>query len=141
MVHQGLLIRGGDVLETASKIDTIVFDKTGTLTAGRPAIVDVVMNETAGSREQILSAIASVEQNTPHPIARALVAHAESLGLKPAAVEGGSFVQEPGSGASALVEGKEIVVGNLGWLASKGIQVPESVHDPQLAEMHRYGTT
>mmetsp|Transcript_4760 Transcript_4760/g.13215 ORF Transcript_4760/g.13215 Transcript_4760/m.13215 type:complete len:997 (-) Transcript_4760:125-3115(-) len=122
---QGLLIRGGDVLETASKLDTVVFDKTGTLTAGRPAVVDI---ETSGSfsRESLMSHVAAVERNTPHPLAKAIVGRADSEGSPLLSIRDGSFRQEPGSGACATVGNSMVLVGNREWLETHGVALPAS---------------
>uniref|UniRef100_A0A061RM52 Cu2+-exporting ATPase n=1 Tax=Tetraselmis sp. GSL018 TaxID=582737 RepID=A0A061RM52_9CHLO len=117
---QGLLIRGGDVLETASRVDTVVFDKTGTLTMGRPVIVDMEVGGTFLC-EDLLEKAAAVEQNTKHPIARAIVAEAANRGLKPPPVMDGTFHQEPGSGARGAVRESVVVVGNTDWLVKNGV--------------------
>lgn len=78
---RGLLIRGGDVLETASHLDTIVFDKTGTLTMGNPSVTRV--SPSAGSSwsaADVLMHAAAVERHTTHPIAAAVVKAADAAG-------------------------------------------------------------
>ena len=74
------MIRGGDILEAASRVDTVVFDKTGTLTAGRPSVTSVVMQQAAMSEHDVLMLAAAVEQQTNHPIAKAIVRRANSTG-------------------------------------------------------------
>lgn len=70
---RGLLIRGGDVLEAASKVDAVVFDKTGTLTRGRPVVTDVHALPGAGQEPgQLLSLAAALERESTHPIARSI---------------------------------------------------------------------
>lgn len=78
-LDRGLLIRGGDVLEAASHVDTIVFDKTGTLTVGRPAVTRIIP---LGDRDpaEMLAMAAAVERQTTHPLAKAVVAAADSAG-------------------------------------------------------------
>ena len=78
--RRGLLIRGGDILEAASRVDTVVFDKTGTLTAGHPSVTSVVLQQAALSERDVLLLAAAVEQQTNHPIAKAIVRHADSSG-------------------------------------------------------------
>ncbi len=78
--RRGLLIRGGDILEAASHVDTVVFDKTGTLTAGHPSVTSVVMQQSALSEHDVLMLAAAVEQQTNHPIAKAIVRRANSTG-------------------------------------------------------------
>lgn len=84
--RRGLLIRGGDVLEKVSSIDTIVFDKTGTLTVGRPVVKNVICNSSTWSEKELLAFAAGVERATSHPIAKALVQAATSYGCRQAVV-------------------------------------------------------
>ena len=79
---RGLLIRGGDVLEAASQVDTVVFDKTGTLTQGQPSLQQVL--PAPGSdmgAEHLLAYAAAVERCTTHPVAQAIVQAADSSGM------------------------------------------------------------
>lgn len=127
--RNGLFIRGGDVLERAQEVDTVVFDKTGTLTRGKPRVLRVTPSAaTRLSEAEILCLAAAVERNARHPIAAAIVAAtasaSSSAGAASAAstaaagapahlhVQDGSFRQEPGAGASAVVGGRRVVVGN-----------------------------
>lgn len=91
--RRGLLIRGGDVLEKVSSVDTVVFDKTGTLTAGRPSVTRVVMcsgdsngleaeQMTKVGERDILELAAGVERFTTHPVAQAIVRAAEAAGCR-----------------------------------------------------------
>lgn len=100
----GILIKDGEALERASKVQTVVFDKTGTLTVGRPEVTDVVVTGPF-SREELVNLAASVEQFSEHPIARAVVTAATSI--QPA--EG--FVAEVGKGVRGIVSGREVFVG------------------------------
>ena len=77
--RRGLLIRGGDILEAASRVDTVVFDKTGTLTAGKPSVTGVVTLGD-GTHQHVLAMAAAVERQTNHPIAQAIVRHAHGAG-------------------------------------------------------------
>ncbi|KAH9533788.1 hypothetical protein CY35_18G070500 [Sphagnum magellanicum] len=149
--RRGLLIRGGDILEKMSSIDSVVFDKTGTLTLGRPAITSVMSSdsinddtpdldngkETLNARlksqkwteMEILTLAAGVESSTSHPIAKALIQAAKASGCRQAKVQDSTFEQEPGSGATAIVEGKRVAVGTLEWVqrfCAEG-RVPEVV--------------
>eukprot|EP00898_Chlorokybus_atmophyticus_P001006 jgi/Chlat1/1906/Chrsp149S02218 len=140
--RRGLLIRGGDVIERTSKVDTVVFDKTGTLTSGRPSVSRVVtVRESPLDENALLGLAAAVEQQTSHPVARAIVAaaaehpHDDDPSVINGAtgewrVAGGSFHEEPGSGAKATVSGREVVVGTLEWLRQEGVTGNEpSTHD------------
>lgn len=76
---RGLLIRGGDILEAASHIDTVIFDKTGTLTLGKPSLVDIKTAE-GFSRADVLAYAAAIERHSSHPLARAIASTADSEG-------------------------------------------------------------
>ena len=80
--RRGLLIRGGDILEAASKVDSVVFDKTGTLTAGRPAVTLIHAAPASGmDSRQLLSLAAALERESTHPIAAAINEAASSQGV------------------------------------------------------------
>lgn len=121
--QQGLLIRGGDILERVQKLDTVVFDKTGTLTAGEPVVTDCVLvgevREGAKTQEQLLQLAASAEQGTNHPLARAILQAAAHQGLP--LLDAKDFYTEPGLGISATVEGEKVLVGTAQWLTQHGI--------------------
>ncbi|KAL0050296.1 hypothetical protein WJX82_008307 [Trebouxia sp. C0006] len=122
--RRGLLIRGGDVLEAASQVDTVVFDKTGTLTRGRPSLQQVLPTPGSSlSAAQLLAYAAAVERCTSHPVAQAIVQAADNSGEAQLDVQDGSFRQEPGSGVCGQVQGASIAVGNLDWSHS-----PSSSH-------------
>lgn len=78
---RGLLIRGGDILEAASHIDTVAFDKTGTLTLGKPALADVQVRDAHHDRAHVLAQAAALERLSSHPIAKAIVAAADAEGV------------------------------------------------------------
>jgi Cu+-exporting ATPase len=100
----GVLIRGGEALERAERIDTVVFDKTGTLTVGKPALASV----SGGGR--VLALAAALERLSEHPIAETIVAAARERNLGPAEVS--DFVVHPGKGVTGVVEGRRVAVGN-----------------------------
>ncbi|KAK3246749.1 P-type ATPase, partial [Cymbomonas tetramitiformis] len=125
--RHGLLIRGGDVLEKANAVDTVVLDKTGTVTAGTPAVTKIVTSgagaggkggETAEgtSVKELLKLAAAVENSSTHPLARAIVAAAEVEGVLGLAADESTFHQEPGSGAVAQVQGRQVAVGTVEWI-------------------------
>ena len=104
----GILVKDVDALERAPRIDTVVFDKTGTLTRGRPAVTRVVVE--SGSEDELIAVAAAAQRQSEHPLAKALVAHAEAHGLpSPAAT---AFRNEVGRGVSAEVEGRTVRVGS-----------------------------
>jgi P-type Cu2+ transporter len=132
--ERGLLIRGGDVLEAVSQLDTIVFDKTGTLTTGKPTITDCIPATEATSPDFLLQLAASVERGTHHPLAAAITQRAkiQNLCLLPAT----EFHTTPGFGVSAQVQfptaddadmGETVLVGNAEWLAQHDIALSAAV--------------
>lgn len=118
--RKGLLIRGGDVLESTSGVDTIVFDKTGTLTTGKPTVVEVFEMTDEYTSSECLSYAAAIEANSSHPIAQAISSKAYgSVDIPQRNVKPGSFEQVPGRGAHGIVSGQHVYVGNLEWIFEK----------------------
>ncbi|XP_044471900.1 copper-transporting ATPase PAA2, chloroplastic isoform X2 [Mangifera indica] len=109
---QGLLIRGGDVLERLASINYVALDKTGTLTEGKPAVSKVAAFDYEES--EILKIAAAVEKTVTHPIAKAIISKAEALNLE-IPVTRGQLV-EPGFGTLAEVDGRLVAVGTLEWV-------------------------
>lgn len=106
---QGLLIRGGDILEAAQNLDTLVFDKTGTLTTGRPQLTDCVVLDSAFSRDQVLQLAATVESGTRHPLGLAIQQAATEANLSMLVAQ--DFCTEAGFGITASVVLKTAVIG------------------------------
>ncbi len=115
--EMGLLIRGGEALERIRALRAVVFDKTGTLTLGTPAVVDVSPVGGADVRRALVLA-AAIEQASEHPLARAVV-NAAPAGPLPAA-QGIEAV--PGGGVRGRVDGSEVAVGSMRWLAEIGAE-------------------
>jgi len=113
----GVLIRGGDSLETAHKIDTVVLDKTGTLTRGEPTVTDVVTD--SWDEQQVLRLAASAERGSEHPLGEAIVNGAVERGI--ALEETDSFQAVAGQGVEATVKGHAVLIGNPGLLAGRGL--------------------
>ena len=111
----GIIIRGPQVLEQTRTVDTIVLDKTGTITTGTMAVVSVEPLG-AASRGELLSAAASVESGSEHPVARAIVALAAAEGIPTR--EAASFSAEAGQGVQAVVDGRLTLAGRASWLAN-----------------------
>jgi Cu+-exporting ATPase len=108
----GVLIKGGEALQRAGDVTTVVLDKTGTVTQGRPAVTDVVLTSgTTRSREEVLRLVASLEASSQHPLADAIVQHARNTGVALATAQ--SFDSIPGRGTSGVVDGATVVVGNV----------------------------
>jgi Cu+-exporting ATPase len=116
----GIFIKGGETLETAHKLTTIVLDKTGTLTEGRMACTDVVPAEGVTERELVATA-ASVERSSEHPVARAVVDRAAEMGLELTDVSG--FEALPGRGVSAMSGRGLVLVGTEELLRDYGAGV------------------
>ncbi len=116
--EHGVLIKGGESLETAHKLDTIVLDKTGTITKGEPALTDVIPLGRATENE-LLQLVASAERNSEHPIGEAIVraAHARGLALDAPA----SFQAVPGHGVEATVAGRRLLLGNAKLMRDRGV--------------------
>jgi P-type Cu2+ transporter len=123
--EQGLLIRGGDVLEQVHRVDTVVFDKTGTLTTGQPTVTEDWLSETASlTRERFWQIATAMETDTRHPLATAILKQSQSLQLQPLQAEESQTI--PGCGLLAKVEGEPVLLGNKSWLSDQGIEVPLS---------------
>jgi Cu+-exporting ATPase len=105
----GILIKGGEALEVAHTVDTIIFDKTGTLTQGKAAVTDIIVTSD-WNELSLLQAAAAIEAASEHPLGQAIVAHATSKAL--AVPTATNFQSHSGKGVSALVEGKCMLVGN-----------------------------
>jgi Cu+-exporting ATPase len=107
----GVLIKGGEALQRASDVTTVVLDKTGTMTEGRPSVTDVIV--TPGdphTKETLLQRVASLEAASEHPLAEAIVRHAQERGLALEAIE--AFQAIPGRGALGIVNGVALLAGN-----------------------------
>ena len=120
--ENGVLIRGGEALEQARKITTIVLDKTGTLTRGKPAVTQVTTANEFDERE-LLRLAAAAEVGSEHPLGEAIVARARELGLDLPEVEG--FQSVTGMGVQATVDGRAVVIGNRAMLSEWAITLDE----------------
>lgn len=119
--ENGILIKGADSLELAHKIQAIVLDKTGTVTQGQPTVTDyITARGTANGNELALLKLAgSLEQNSEHPLAEAVVQYAEGQGA--ALVDPAGFEAVAGSGVQGRVEGKWVQIGTHRWMDELGI--------------------
>jgi len=135
--ENGILIKGGEALETAGKIQTIVFDKTGTITEGKPEVTDIVISREwiAGSEEQkeefFLQLIAAVEKNSEHPLASAIVREAEKRGLTLPSVT--DFKALPGRGIEAKISSLSLSATNYS-LPATNYQLPILVGNRKLMD-------
>ena len=117
----GILIKNGDTLENAGQIDVAAFDKTGTITEGKPEVDNII---TYGiSEDELIVVAASVEQNSNHPIAKAIVRKAEGLEL----LNTVDFENVTGKGIKAVIDGKTVLAGNKSLMESNGIGMSDDV--------------
>ncbi len=118
--ENGILIKGGEALETTHKINTIVFDKTGTITEGKPEVTDIIT--TAGvKRERLLQIAASGEKGSEHPLGEAIVRGAEAERLEFKKVD--QFEAIPGHGIEVVIDGINVLIGNKKLMDSRSISL------------------
>jgi len=116
--EHGVLIRGGESLETAHRIQAVVLDKTGTITEGRPSVTDLIALD-ALTEDELLRLAASAERGSEHPLGEAIVAAARARGLPLA--DAADFEAVPGHGVRSQVEGRTILLGNLKLMRDRGL--------------------
>ena len=134
--EKGILIRGGEVLERAQSLTTVVFDKTGTLTKGEPNVTDVIAFG-ARTEAEILGLAASAEQGSEHPLAQAIVRGAHHRGQKLLSTD--AFESVPGEGVLVRVGGKRLALGNRRLLADQGINLESA--EPEMLRLELEGKT
>ena len=118
----GILIKGGEALQRARDVTTVVLDKTGTVTEGRPAVTDVLRAPGAElPEERVLALVASLEAASEHPLAEAIVRYAEGRGLARLEVEG--FEAVTGRGAVGVVDGSALAIGNERLMADYAVEI------------------
>ncbi len=128
--ENGVLIKGGEPLETAHKIKTIVFDKTGTITEGKPVVTDVVTVDNF-DKDELLAIAASAEKGSEHPLGEAIVKHAEEKGTKLYKVE--KFKAIPGHGIEVQINGNTVMLGNKKLMDVSGIKITLQTESDKLA--------
>lgn len=130
----GVLMKGGEALEVASKVDSVVLDKTGTLTKGQPVIVDCRQFDKIVDNKSLLWMLGSLEKNSEHPLAQAVVSYAEEmlgtdyLEEKPFA-QPKSFKALTGRGALGVLNGYSVAVGNRPFASESGIGIPDDAEN------------
>ncbi|XP_058200780.1 probable copper-transporting ATPase HMA5 [Rhododendron vialii] len=132
---KGVLIKGGQALESAYKVNCIVFDKTGTLTMGKPVVVNTRLLRTMALRE-FYELVAATEVNSQHPLAKAIVEYAKKFREdeeNPSWPEAQDFNSITGHGVKAIVRNKELIVGNKSLMLEENIVVPVDAEE-MLAE-------
>lgn len=118
--ENGVLIKGGESLETAHKLDTIILDKTGTLTKGEPAVTDIIPANSF-SENDVLSFAATTEKGSEHPLGEAIVREAKDVGIE--LLDPKDFDAIPGHGVRAKVGGKVVLLGNLKFMRDEHIDI------------------
>lgn len=139
---RGVLIKGGQALEGAQKVDCIVFDKTGTLTMGKPVVVNTKLFRSMVLRE-FYELVAAAELNSEHPLAKAIVEYAKKFREdedNPRWSEVQDFESITGHGVKAVVHNKKLVVGNKSLMLDQGISVPLDA-DEMLTEAEELAQT
>lgn len=129
--EHGVLIKGGDVLEAAHKIETIVFDKTGTITEGKPEVTDTV---TTGiiSETELLQLSASAERGSEHPLGEAIVNEANDKAVE--LLKTDSFEAIPGQGIEAAIQNRKLLLGNEKLMVERKIDITLQSESDRLAE-------
>ncbi|MBC6696064.1 copper-translocating P-type ATPase [Terrisporobacter mayombei] len=118
--ENGILIKGGEALETTHKINTIVFDKTGTITEGKPVVTDIITANNIGE-EELLKVAASAEKSSEHPLGEAIVRDCEEKSLGFYKVD--KFMAIPGHGIEVILDNRDILLGNKKLMDSKNIDI------------------
>lgn len=135
----GVLIKGGDIMEKFAKVDTLVFDKTGTLTKGKPEVTDLHTFKSI-SEGKIVGLVAKAETISEHHLGRTIVKEAENKGIDLNAYSISESEAIKGNGITATVEGYSIVAGNRKLMATKGIEI-DSVTAEYALVQERSGNT
>jgi Cu+-exporting ATPase len=119
--ENGILFKSSESLEKAANIDTVVFDKTGTMTQGKPTVTDVLELDSS----EFLSLVASVEKNSEHPLAKAIVDYAEAKGVK--THDAKKALAVPGKGITAHVDGHQVTIGNRAMMSLQGVALSTEI--------------
>ncbi|WP_449241280.1 heavy metal translocating P-type ATPase [Desulfoscipio gibsoniae] len=135
----GILIKGGEHLEQAHRINAVVLDKTGTITHGEPVLTDLIPAPGfAGQEDYLIKLAGAAEQNSEHPIAQAIVKKAGSGYQEMGAAT--SFSAVPGRGIEVIVNGKNVLVGTERLMQEKSITLPE-VFESEIKKLESEGKT
>jgi len=132
--QRGILIKGGDALETAHKTTAVIFDKTGTITKGTPEVVSVV--PFGASEKELIAVAASIEKASEHPLAEAILAHAKTKNIKLKKIT--KFAAVPGHGVQATIGKKTYYLGNMRYMKRERIPLDGQ---EQLASLEEKGQT
>jgi Cu+-exporting ATPase len=138
--EMGILFKGGEAIERAARVNSVVLDKTGTLTVGRPSVTGVhALGEArdAPAEAELVRLVASMESPSEHPVARAIVRAAEARGIALAAPK--AFVSRAGLGAEGTVGGARIAAGNVAHMRALGVDA--SAFDEIARDWEKQGKT
>lgn len=133
--ENGILIKGGEVLETTHKIDTIVFDKTGTITEGKPKVTDIITNSI--SEEELLILAASSEKGSEHPLGEAILNEGRNKNLKLKKID--KFNAIAGQGIDVVIENKNILLGNRKLMIDQNIDI--TIFNDKVEDLSNQGKT
>jgi len=136
--QKGILFKNAEALEKTGKLDAVVLDKTGTITVGKPKVLSIVMLSKTHSENDVLSLAASLEHNSEHPIAQAVMQAAREKSIRPRQATG--FKAVAGMGVHATVGGAKLYLGNRKMAKQAGAQLSTSVLR-QMEELEKQGQT
>jgi Cu+-exporting ATPase len=126
----GVLIKGGEALQRAGDVTTVVLDKTGTVTEGRPAVTDLLLApREAASRDEVLALAASLERSSEHPLGDAVVRYATERAVALRPVE--RFESDTGRGVRGVVGGRAVLVGNEALMADHAVDAAPLKEDAE----------
>lgn len=121
---KGILIKGGEALQTAGKIKNMVFDKTGTLTYGKPSLIDIIEYDKSFDNLKFAS---SLENNSEHPLSKAIVNYATDNNIT--FLKTDDFTSITGFGVKGFIDNKEVIIGNEQLLKNNNIDTSNSIYD------------
>ena len=133
--ENGILIKGGEALETTHKIDTLVFDKTGTITEGKPKVTDIITNSI--SEEELLILAASSEKGSEHPLGEAILNEGRNRNLKLKKID--KFNAIAGQGIDVVIENKNILLGNRKLMIDQNIDI--TIFNDKVEDLSNQGKT
>ena len=136
--ENGILYKGGEYIEIANKVNTVVFDKTGTLTVGKPAVTDLVSLTDDIGEQELLRIAATAESGSEHPLAQAVIRKAKENGISVSGPQ--SFEALAGYGLKAAYSDHEVIIGNRRMMEDNSIPVTENINE-KLFTLEKEGKT
>lgn len=137
----GILIKNGETLETSENVDVAIFDKTGTITEGKPEISDIILldNDIINNEDELLTYVASVENNSNHPIAKTIVNYANKNNISLIPVT--NFENITGKGLKTIINNYDVLVGNSKLLADEEVDISKDILDQYMELVSSSKTT